>query len=372
MAGDLKSFFGRKVVETLARDFAGAYPEFDREGFVAECLDGLDRLELMPRAWHIAEAMRRHLPQEFPRAAGILMRSLGAELPATELNGMDVFRYLPHVFYVSKYGLDSFEDAMRVQYELTKRFTAEFSIRAYLTTYPVETLARLREWADDPNVHVRRLVSEGTRPRLPWAPRLRAFQKDPAPVLALLELLKDDPELYVRRSVANSLNDIAKDHPNIAIDTCRKWLKGASKERSWIVRHALRSLVKAGHPGALALMGVGGVPKVRIRSVKFKAKRVRIGGRIEFSFELTSTNTKPQTLLVDYAVHFVKSHGKSAPKVFKLKKINLVPGSTEVLAAAVSLKEMTTRKHYPGVHAVHLLINGRTFPLGAVRVLKRS
>jgi 3-methyladenine DNA glycosylase AlkC len=370
MAGDLKSFFGRKVVEGLAQDIARAYPKFNVARFTAECLDGLDRLELMPRAWHIAEAMRRHLPQEFPRAARILIRSLGDELQATELNGMDVFRYLPHVFYVSKYGLASFEDAMRVQYELTQRFTAEFSIRAYLTTYPAETLARLREWARDPNVHVRRLVSEGTRPRLPWAPRLRAFQKDPAPVLTLLELLKDDPELYVRRSVANSLNDIAKDHPNIAIDTCRQWLEGANKERSWIVRHALRSLVKAGHPGALALMGAGGVPKVRIERVKFKAKQVRIGGRLEFSFDVMSTGARSQPLLLDYTVHFVKSNGKSAPKVFKLRKIELAPRERQTLSAAVSLKEMTTRKHYPGLHRVEVLINGRSYPLGVVRLVK--
>ena len=136
---------------------------------------------------------------------------------------MDVFIYLPHVFFVAKFGVGHFEASMRAQYELTQRFTAEYSIRGFLERYPERTLARLREWAGDANAHVRRLVSEGTRPRLPWAPRLRAFQDDPQPVLELLELLKDDPELYVRRSVANNLNDIGKDNPTALIDTCRHW-----------------------------------------------------------------------------------------------------------------------------------------------------
>jgi 3-methyladenine DNA glycosylase AlkC len=146
---------------------------------------------------------------------------------------------------------------MRAQYELTKRFTAEFSIRAFLEADPVATLERLEEWATDPNVHVRRLVSEGTRPRLPWAPRLPRFVEDPQPVLRLLEMLKDDPELYVRRSVANNLNDIAKDHPDLVVEVCARWSLQASPERRWLIRHGLRTLVKQGHEGALAVLGYG-------------------------------------------------------------------------------------------------------------------
>src|SRR5262249_34126743 len=156
----------------------------------------------------------------------------------------------------------AFEPAMRAQYELTKRFSAESSIRAFLMQYPEATYARLLEWARDGSVHVRRLVSEGTRPRLPWAPRLRAFQDDPRPVIALLELLKDDPERYVQRSVANNLNDIGKDHPELAVEVCRRWSARTSPGRAWIVRHALRSLVKKGHRGALEAVGAGSRPKV--------------------------------------------------------------------------------------------------------------
>ncbi len=281
---------------------------------------------------------------------------------------MAVFRYLPHVCYVSKYGLDHFEHAMQLQYELTKRFSAEFSIRGYIEKYPDATYARLQHWATDPNPHVRRLVSEGSRPRLPWAPRLRAYQKDPRPVIALLELLKDDPELYVRRSVANNLNDIAKDHPDLAVEVCRRWSKGASPECRWIIKHALRSLVKQGHPGALELLGVGAKPKIRISPAKFMPKTVRLGGLVTFEFTVTSTAAKPQTLQIDYRVHFVKANGKAAPKVFKLKRLELPARAAVTLGGRVSFAPMTTRRSYPGMHTFEAVINGVTYPLGALNV----
>ena len=224
----LKDFFDEKLVREIASSISRAYPNFDAAGFVRSGLDGLDRLELLERGWHLAEALQRYLPQPFPKAADVLVASLGPEHPGSDQFGMAPFRYLPHVSFVQKYGLDDFEAAMRAQYELTKRFSAESSIRAYLVKYPEETYERLVEWARDENVHVRRLVSEGSRPRLPWAPRLSAFVQDPQPVIALLELLKDDPERYVQRSVANNLNDIGKDHSEIAVGVCRRWSVGAS------------------------------------------------------------------------------------------------------------------------------------------------
>jgi 3-methyladenine DNA glycosylase AlkC len=365
MAASLKVFFNKNVVEGLARDFAGAHAAFDPKQFTKECLTGLDSLELMARAWHIAEALRRHLPSDFRQASNVILLSLPA---SPTLERMDVFRYLPHIFYISKYGIGHFEESMQAQYELTKHFTAEFSIRAFIEKYPEQSHDRLRRWAADPNVHVRRLVSEGSRPRLPWAQRLRAYQNDPAPVLVLLELLKDDPELYVRRSVANNLNDIAKDHPDIAVRVCREWLKNATAERKWIVKHALRSLVKAGHPGALAVMGVGAVPKVEVTPARFTPKLVRLGGKLQFAFGVASTARKPQTLQIDYRVHFVKASGKTAPKVFKLRRIELTPGESVTLSSTVSFAPMTTRKSYPGVHRFEALINGVGFPLGSVRL----
>jgi 3-methyladenine DNA glycosylase AlkC len=312
--------------------------------------------------------MHRYLPRPFAAAAAILVDSLGPELTRSDQFGLAPLRYMPHVFFVQKYGLEDFETSMLVQYELTKRFSAESSIRAFLVRYPGETYSRLLQWALDENVHVRRLVSEGTRPRLPWAPRLAAFQTDPAPVIALLESLKDDPERYVQRSVANNLNDISKDHPDLAVEVCRRWIADASAGRVWIVRHALRSLAKRGHPGALQVMGVGGRPRVRIDRARIAPARVELGGAVRFSFEIENVGRTRQELLIDYAVHFVKANGQTRAKVFKLRRLALAPAHRVELGDSISLKPMTTRRHYPGRHRIELLINGVVHPLAAFYV----
>ena len=251
MADLLKHSFDAAVVRSLGADIARVSPRFDERGFVRASLRGLGALELLARGRHVADAMRTFLPPDPVEALAILERALGPVQLGTVGLGMAPFRYLPHASFVARFGLEHFEPAMRFQHALTQRFTAEASIRPFLERYPEPTLARLRAWASDPSTHVRRLVSEGTRPRLPWAPRVRALVVDPRPVLELLELLRDDPERYVQRSVANNLNDIAKDHPALVVETCRRWLRGAGEGRRYIASHALRSLVKAGDPAAL-------------------------------------------------------------------------------------------------------------------------
>jgi 3-methyladenine DNA glycosylase AlkC len=371
MAAKLKDFFDEELVSSLATELGRARRGFDRRAFVSECLAGLAGLELVDRGWHIAEVMRRHLPESFARAAEVLVASLGPELAGSDEFGMAPFRYLPHVLYVSRYGQDDFEPAMTAQYELTKRFSAEYSIRSFLLRHPQRTHRRLTQWATDANVHVRRLVSEGTRPRLPWAPRLREFQRDPSPVVRLLELLKDDPERYVARSVANNVNDIGKDHPDVATALCRRWLD-ERPERRWLVQHALRSLVKAGDADALDLLGFGAKPKVRLGQARFTPRAVRLGDKTEFSFEFASRASAAQDLIVDYAVHFVKANGSTRPKVFKLRRLSLAASECLVLRGRISFEELTTRRHYPGLHRVELLVNGVAYPLAELEVLAKS
>ena len=346
------------------------HPTFPVPEFLADALEGYEALELTPRAGQIADALRRHLPEDYEAALSILMASLGPRLARTELTGMAPFVYLPHVIFVARYGLDHFEPSMQAQYELTQRFTAEFSIRPFLERYPEPTLERLREWAHDPSVHVRRLVSEGTRPRLPWAPRLRAFQRDPRPVLDLLELLKDDPEEYVRRSVANNLNDIGKDHPEVLIETCARWSLDAPPKRSRLIRHALRSLVKAGHPDALVVLGYAPGASSEPCNVGIEPARVPIGGRVAVSFELVNRASEVQPFLADLRVHFVKANGATSAKVSKVGAARLAPGEHASFRKSVSLAEMTTRRHYPGLHRVEVLINGDTHPVGAFEVIR--
>ena len=249
MAEPLKHSFGPDVPGRIADMVTPVYEEFDRKAFLEQTLDGFTHMELTERARHIAMGLADHLPEDRERALNILIESLGPEIGEAQMSGMESFVYLPHVYFVAQHGLDHFDTAMSAQYELTKRFTAEFSIRAYLERYAAETLDRLRVWATDSNVHVRRLVSEGTRPRLPWASRLRDFQEDPSPVLELLEELKDDPQEYVRRSVANNLNDISKDHPDRVVAVARRWWVEGGPHRQKLVRHALRTLIKRGDSG---------------------------------------------------------------------------------------------------------------------------
>lgn len=364
MADELRTFFNEALIRDIARDLKRVYPALKDTVFVAECLDGLAPLSLTGRAAHIAAVMVRHLPADFAKAAKILERSLGSPHASTDTFGMSPFKYMPHTMFVATHGLKHFDASMRLQYEITQRFTAEFSIRAFLNEHPEATYAQMLTWSTDANPHVRRLSSEGIRPRLPWAPRLRHFQKDPAPVLALLEQLKDDPELYVRRSVANNLNDIAKDHPDLVVDVCRRWLTDATPERRWIVNHALRSLVKSGHQGALDLLGAGSAPKIRLEDRRITPKRVKQGGRVECTCTVTSAARTPQDLLIDYVVHYVKADGRTSPKVFKLTRTELAPRQSVPLRFTIKLGDLTTRKHYPGVHAVELKVNGRRVEVG--------
>lgn len=257
---------------------------------------------------------------------------------------------------------------MAAQHALTRRFTAEFSIRAFLERDPARTLARLRVWARDPDVHVRRLVSEGTRPRLPWAPRLRAFQRDPRPVLALLERLRDDPEPYVRRSVANNLNDIGKDHPELLVKVCARWARRASPERLAMIRHALRGLVKSGDRRALRVLGYEGGDEVRVTG-RIRPRRIRVGKPCAIELTLENRARSAQAVVVDLAVHFVKADGRTRAKVFKVRSLRLAPGEKASVAKSVSFAQRTTRRHYPGRHRIDALVNGRAVPVGYVDVV---
>jgi 3-methyladenine DNA glycosylase AlkC len=370
MAEPLKNQYGLDVPQAIASMIAKVHPGFDSLGFVSDALNGYDALELMPRGKKIAQALRRHLPHDYSQAVTILLNSLDQPHGRDPSLSMGSFLFMPHTMFVALYGLDHFEVSMQAQHALTQRFTAEFSIRPFLERHTQATLQQLTQWATDPSPHVRRLVSEGTRPRLPWAPRLRQFQADPSPVLALLELLKDDPELYVRRSVANNLNDIGKDHPDVLAQTAQAWLKDATPERAWTVGHALRSAVKRGDTGALKVLGFGQAADVVLDAVQITPPKPTMGADVRVMFEVTNPHDTPQRVLVDLVVHYVKANGQAKPKVFKLKVLDLAPGQSTQISKKLSLAPMTTRQHYLGVHKVAVLLNGQTRPLGEFELLK--
>ncbi len=258
----LKNLLDRRFVCLLAESFADVHAGFNARRFQAAALRGLDELALIPRAAHIARALVEALPPGAAAIAAVLSRSFGPELKSTAGNGLAPFFYLPHSHVVATACIDDFEAGLQANHELTRRFTAEFSIRPYIVREQERTLAQLEKWARDPNAHVRRLVSEGTRPRLPWAMRLKAIQADPGLTLPLLERLKDDAELYVRRSVANHLADILKDHPQTVWAVCERWRSEVSRKsvtderraaRHWMIRHAVRLPAKKGDAQALRI-----------------------------------------------------------------------------------------------------------------------
>ena len=369
MAEPLKNMFGSDVPARLGESISAIAPEFDRDRFLTLALDGFDELELTPRARHIATALAETLPLDRKQAMEILVASFGPEIQGEELTGMDGFFYLPAVFFIAEHGLDHFETAMRAQYEVTKRFTAEFSIRAFIDRYPEETMSVLGEWALDPNVHVRRLVSEGTRPRLPWAPRLNRFVEDPSDVVALLELLKDDDEEYVRRSVANNLNDISKDHPELVVAIAERWWSDGPEERRRLVRHGLRTLIKQGDLGALDVLGFGPSSPVAVSRVTVEPSTVPIGSKVRVEVELTNPGDEQGGALVDLRVHFLKANGSASPKVFKGGERSLEPNEVAVIRKSISLAQHSTRKHYPGIHEIEVQINGSLVPGGRFEVV---
>jgi len=371
VAEPLKTFFSPGLVRRLADELERVEASFPARAFIKEACAGLSELELLDRGRHIAAALAKHLPPAYPDAIDVLLRSLGPEHATDELVGVGMapFFYLPHVIFVAEHGLGHFDLSMRAQYELTKRFSAEGSIRPYIATEPERTFAGLRKWARDENPHVRRLVSEGTRLRLPWAMRVPWLDRNPERVVALLDLLKDDPTTLVRRSVANNLNDLGKVHPELLVRTCSAWLHDASRRRRALIEHALRSAVKRGEPGALALLGFGEKPAVAIEDFRCEPRRLTIGGQVAVSFVLRSTAPTSQELLVDLRVHFVKANGNGTPKVFKLQRIELPARGRAELVTKVSLAVHTTRKPRPGRHVVDVLVNGEVLPAGAFDVV---
>jgi 3-methyladenine DNA glycosylase AlkC len=257
----LKELLNLAAIECLAENISAVCSEFKSFEFIDEAGSGLEPLGIFDRAKQIADSLKIHLPSKYSSALKILLETLTPPLTQTTDLGLAGMFYLPHVFFIEKYGLskefnegeDPFEVSMKAQLKLTQRFTSEFCIRPFLIAEEERTLAQLKKWISHPSPHVRRLCSEGTRSRLPWAPRIPSFIKDPNPVLFILEALKNDEDLYVRRSVANHLGDIAKDHLELVFEICERWLKESNNELKWVIRHALRHPAKKGNTKAVEI-----------------------------------------------------------------------------------------------------------------------
>ncbi|MFD2263636.1 hypothetical protein ACFSM5_12115 [Lacibacterium aquatile] len=349
MSDELRAMYNREVVEGLAAMVAAVHPAFPSARFVEEVVADLPPLKLMERAQRMAEGFQAHLPQDYPTALAILVKSLPAEAMQE-----GSFRYLPYLNFVSRYGLDHPEQSLEAIAVMTRYFTAEFDVRPFIVKHPDLTWACIHRWSKDADWRVRRLSTEGIRPRLPWGTRLQDLVKNPAPVRPIIDLLHSDPHDSVRRSCANSLNDIAKDHPDLAVEIAGGWTT------KWEVRHALRTLVKKGHPGALALLGFGGGDALDLSGLTLAPPTVVFGTGLEFSFTLASREAAAVDLSIDYAIHHRKANGQLAPKVFKLTSKRLEPGQSITVSKRHAIRPITTRVYYPGLHKLEILVNGRS------------
>ena len=359
-----KNFFNVAGVKLVAKHLVQHHPALNTAEFVRDASANFASQELKERSNAIRNAMVLHLPDSFPELSKILVQSLASDTCEAESfgpgsDGIHGWYVQPMADAIAVKGLDDFDRAFPALAEMTKRFTAEFAVRPFLDQDPQRAMAWMARFARDPNFHVRRLASEGCRPRLPWGMRLRAFVADPSPILPILTALRDDPEEYVRRSVANNLNDIAKDHPDLVVEIAAEWMTGADRDRQRLVRHACRSLIKAGHVGALKALGYGKA-RVRVDNLAVHTPNVILGSALEFGFDVVSQAKTSQPLVVDYIIHHKKADGTLSPKVFKLKIMDLPGGQTVHVKKRHPIRPITTRVYYPGHHKVEIVVNGTT------------
>jgi 3-methyladenine DNA glycosylase AlkC len=364
MAEPLKNMYNAVFFDTFTSAFQAAYPDFDRAGFLARIHDSQwEARELKDRMRHISRRLGEFLPKDYRAALDIIRRAAPA---------LDNFPFANIVFpdFVEVYGLDDWEASLSALELFTQQSSGEFAVRPFILKDPERMMAQMLAWAKHESHHVRRLASEGCRPRLPWAMALPQFKRDPSPILPILETLKQDESEYVRRSVANNLNDIAKDHPQVVIEVLQRWRSIDTPEIRWIIERALRTLIKQGHVEALSLLGFSSTPAFALKNLIITPESIAMGGELSISFELESQSDTPQNLVIDYVVYHKKANGQLTPKVFKLTKLELNAGESVRIQKRHSFRPITTRRYYSGEHALEIQVNGqacerRTFMLDA-------
>ncbi|MDU2239489.1 MAG: DNA alkylation repair protein [Paenibacillus sp.] len=355
MADTLKSMYNEVFLRDFGDKVKGAYAPFDAERFVGDVMDGTwEKLELKARMRQITLRLGSQLPEAFSEAVAVLF--------AIDESCVG-FPYLFFPDFVEVFGgaEADWPLAMQALERFTPKSSAEFAVRSFIERDPERMMSQMAAWAGHENEHVRRLASEGCRPRLPWGQALPIFKRDPAPILPILERLKADPSLYVRKSVANNLNDIAKDHPGLVLELARRW-KGAHPHTDWIVRHGCRTMIRKGGPEALELFGYAaageGEPLATSATLSADPAVLRIGDSGELRYELTIREGEPVKVRVEYGIDFVKAGGRTSRKLFLLSD-KTVPGGARIGGTRRhGWADLTTRRHYPGEHRIVLLVNG--------------
>lgn len=344
----LKDVYTNSYLESVAREIKIHYKEFKTDLFL-DLVFASDwkELELKMRMKRITQSLHQALPKDYREAIDILTKA------APKFSGFEAL-FFPD--FIEAYGKDKkhFNLSLSTLEILTKYSSSEFAIRAFILEDEARVMKKMLTWSKSKNYHVRRLASEGCRSRLPWAMALNRFKESPNLILPILENLKNDPELYVRKSVANNLNDISKDHPEIVLDLAKKWY-GKSAYTDWIVKHGLRTLLKSGNPSALKIFGYNNSRSIQVQELTLITKKVKIGSNLNFKFLLNII--KRSRIRIEYKIYYLKSNGSHSSKVFKITEGDFEKEVIEINKKQ-SFKEMTTRKHYKGEHFLSIVING--------------
>ncbi len=350
MSTQLKEMFNAAYFARLAKETEAVFPTFKRAAFLKEVQQGNEARELNARMRHASTTLRTHLPTDFRKAVKVL-KGLAPRMPKG-------YTALLYPDFVGQFGHDDPALSLDALKYFTSFGSSEFAVREFFRLDVKGTLKVMRAWAEDDDEHVRRLASEGSRPRLPWSFRLDAVLKDPKLTTPILERLCTDDSLYVRKSVANHLNDFSKDHPTYMVELLNTWDR-THPHTAWIAKHASRTLIKAGDPAALALFAFDTKVKVRVDELHIASKKLELGDTLEFSFTVVSEAARAQQLVIDYAIHYRKASGGTSKKVFKLKEVELPAKASIHLSKRQRIVDFSTRKHYPGEHLVEILVNGK-------------
>ncbi len=347
MAEPLKNLYTKALIQNLCSEISARHKAFDSTAFSRDvfCKDWKNK-ELKQRMRHITLCLHQHLPANYKKAITILK-------PASKK--FTGFEYMFFQDYVECFGLDDVETSLSALSHFTQYASSEFAIRAFIMQDQDNTMKQMSRWARSDNHHIRRLASEGCRPRLPWAIALPAFKSNPKPVFALLKTLMQDESEYVRRSVANNLNDISKDHPEQVLQWAENWL-GKNTNTDWILKHACRTLLKQGNQHALSLFGYADAKHINIRQLQVQAE-VRLGEKLTFSFIPHTKRAKLGKCRIEFAIDFVKANGKHSRKVFKVSEGDYAE-QDKPINKYFSFKKITTRRYYTGEHLLSIIING--------------
>jgi 3-methyladenine DNA glycosylase AlkC len=358
----LKNIYSTRFIDQFSEILALHLADFNTINFKNSIFDASwEKRELKDRMKHIAMVLNQHFPQDFEKASHTILQIINTLQQNKITEGSLEFMFFPE--YIEQFGIDDFENATYAMEVVTQFTSCEFAVRPFIIRYDTKMMDKMEKWTQHPNHHVRRLASEGSRPRLPWAIALPKFKKDPTPLLTILENLKNDESEYVRRSVANNINDISKDHPDVVIALAQKW-KNTGSQTDALIKHGCRTLLKAGNKDILTYYNLHNTDHIITTDLFFKVKKVAMGENLVFSFSIKNSHLETATIRIEYAIYFLRQNGQLNKKVFKISEREWGPNESKTIEKSHSFRPITTRKYYTGHQKLSIIINGKEELIG--------